>query len=92
MSRDAPIAVLQAAINLVVEGIHDKQKVADELQDFISSNKFAGAKPGYFFSKGDKGVGYVQSCLHNTMRIVCVFIRCRGAHLGCKCARELCTN
>ncbi len=60
MSRDAPIAVLQAAISRVVEDIQDKQKAADEQADFIPAAHFVGAKSGYYFSRGDKGVGLVS--------------------------------
>ncbi|EIE25166.1 DUF1716-domain-containing protein [Coccomyxa subellipsoidea C-169] len=58
MSRDAPVAVLQAAFNSIVGGLQDKQKGAATQQEFIAASKFEGAKPGFFFSLGTKGVGY----------------------------------
>ena len=60
MSRDAPVAVLQAAFNSIVGGLQDKQKGAATQQEFIAANKFEGAKPGFFFSLGNKGVGYAR--------------------------------
>jgi hypothetical protein len=59
MSLDAPVAVLQAAFNSIVGGLQAKQKDTATQQDFIASSKFEGAKPGFFFSLGSKGVGYV---------------------------------
>ena len=57
MAQSAPDAVLQAAISRVVGDVHQKQRAAEEQADFIASAVFSGAKPGYFFSSGDKGVG-----------------------------------
>lgn len=57
MSRGAPIAVLQAAISRVVEDVQDKLKASDEQADFVPASTFTGARPGYYFSKGNKGVG-----------------------------------
>ncbi|BDA41413.1 beta-catenin-like protein 1 [Coccomyxa sp. Obi] len=58
MSRDAPVAVLQAAFNSIVGGLQEKQKGTEPQQEFIASSKFTGAKPGFYFSLGSKGVGY----------------------------------
>ena len=55
MARDAPTAVLHAALKSIVGGL-DKQ-TPDEPQDFVASSVFTGAKPGYYFSRGEKGVG-----------------------------------
>ena len=62
MAQSAPDAVLQAAISRVVGDVHQKQRAAEEQAEFIASAVFSGAKPGYYFSSGDKGVGCVP-CL-----------------------------
>lgn len=55
MARDAPTAVLQAALKNIVGGL--EKQTPEELKDFIASAVFTGGKSGYYFSKGDKGVG-----------------------------------
>jgi hypothetical protein len=57
MAQSAPDAVLQAAINRVVGDVHEKQRAAEEKADFIPASAFSGAKPGFYFSKGEKGLG-----------------------------------
>ena len=57
MAQSAPDAVLQAAISRVVGDVHQKQRAAEEQAEFIASAVFSGAKSGYYFSTGDKGVG-----------------------------------
>lgn len=57
MAQSAPDAVLQAAISRVVGDVHEKQRAAEEKADFIPASAFNGAKPGFYFSKGEKGIG-----------------------------------
>ena len=57
MAQSAPDAVLQAAINRVVGDVHEKQRAAEEQADFIPSARFTGPRPGFYFTKGGKGLG-----------------------------------
>ena len=49
----APVAVLQAALQSFVEG------PAGTATKFIPASKFVLAKPGYYFSAGPQGTGWV---------------------------------
>lgn len=57
----APVDVLEAAISRVVEaanaGAPAPVPVPAGVPQFIASKAFYGAKPGYYFSAGDRGIG-----------------------------------
>ena len=57
MSREAPTAVLQAAVSRIVGALADKKPAPDER--FVPAAAFSGPKPGFYFSAGPEGLGYV---------------------------------
>lgn len=51
MSRQAPLAVIDDALRQF------ESTGEEALPAFVHSKLFAGARPGYYFSSGPKGVG-----------------------------------
>ena len=57
MDKNAPRSKKAKAAAAGGDGKAGTEKAAPAAE-FIASKKFAGAKPGYYFKKGPKGVGY----------------------------------
>ncbi len=53
----APTAVLEAAINQL-GGQEEQHTLPSHVPSFVPTKRFAGAKPGYYFSLGKQGLGY----------------------------------
>ncbi|KAK9819671.1 hypothetical protein WJX72_000948 [[Myrmecia] bisecta] len=58
MSRQAPTAVLQAALRSFETAQEVKKELDAAAAPFIPSASFVGSRPGYYFTSGEQGVGY----------------------------------